>query len=180
MPDSSRHSLPRKAPSEWETDEELASLLHAKFQPVDLDGTGGEGMKKKKSSGEGGESDASEDAYGDFEDLELGKVFKGAYNVSFCYTDGSAAAGLPGIADAEVDKEAMKKKALILKKEMLKEQFNAEYDEKGAGKDFFTLQKEHLASQAATNRAAFANEDPEERVKLEGFRPGAVPNLEFS
>lgn len=67
----------------------------------------------------------------------------------------------------------MKKKALILKKEMLKEQFNAEYDEKGASKDFFTQQKEAIASQAATNRSAFADEDPESRVKLEGFRPGA-------
>lgn len=71
MPDSSRFSLPRKAAAAWEDDEELAERMRAKFQPAEAGETG------VKRAGEEGGSDDDEDLYGDFEDLELGKVFKG-------------------------------------------------------------------------------------------------------
>jgi ribosome biogenesis protein BMS1 len=64
---------------------------------------------------------------------------------------------------------------LLKKKEELKKQFDAEYDEakeSGSNENWFETMKEQLQQQAKLNQMEFANLDPETRYQLEGYKPG--------
>ncbi|KAA8581152.1 hypothetical protein FQN60_002733 [Etheostoma spectabile] len=103
-----------------------------------------------------------EELYGDFEDLETGKVHKGHTREQ---------------DHTEVDDDEVQKKKRLEKKQRLKERFNAEYDDEDA--TYFDDLKEELQKQAELNRAEFADVDDETRVQYEGFRPGMYVRLEI-
>jgi hypothetical protein len=72
---------------------------------------------------------------------------------------------------------------LLKKKEELKKQFDAEYDEakeSGSNENWFEAMKEQLQQQAKLNQMEFANLDPETRYQLEGYKPGTYVRYLFS
>ncbi|XP_034716477.1 ribosome biogenesis protein BMS1 homolog isoform X4 [Etheostoma cragini] len=122
-----------------------------------------------------------EELYGDFEDLETGKVHKGhtgeqdhaEQNNENDEDDEDNAESL-----VKVDDDEVQKKKRLEKKQRLKERFNAEYDDEDA--TYFDDLKEEMQKQAELNRAEFADVDDETRVQYEGFRPGMYVRLEIS
>ncbi|KZT51500.1 DUF663-domain-containing protein [Calocera cornea HHB12733] len=72
--------------------------------------------------------------------------------------------------------------ALLKKKEALKRQFDAQYDDPDAdGKlDFYEEKKAEMAQQLSLNEQEFAEVDEETRSLVEGFRPGAYVRLEIA
>ncbi|KAH9818468.1 hypothetical protein DFH28DRAFT_114641 [Melampsora americana] len=119
------------------------------------DGAEDEGRVDEKYESEGG----------DFEDLETGEKVEGA----------------------EVDQSGTKpqedKDALLAKKEALKRKFDRQYDDSSdeeAQKDFYTEQKEEIARRMEATLQEFADDDPETRIAVEGYRPGAYVRIEIS
>uniref|UniRef100_A0A3Q0QZU1 BMS1 ribosome biogenesis factor n=1 Tax=Amphilophus citrinellus TaxID=61819 RepID=A0A3Q0QZU1_AMPCI len=120
-----------------------------------------------------------EELYGDFEDLETGKVHKGSTGeqdqAEESEIDGDEADEDRGV---KVDDEEVQKNKRLEKKRRLKERFDAEYDDDDA--TYFDDLKEEMQKQAELNRAEFEDMDDESRVQYEGFRPGMYIRLEIS
>jgi ribosome biogenesis protein BMS1 len=103
---------------------------------------------------------------GDFEDLETGERVVGS-------TSSHAAV-------ASADKT---KTDLLAKKEALKRQFDREYDgssDEEGKKDFYTEQKEEIARRMEQTMKEFENDDPQTRIAVEGYRPGAYVRIEIA
>ncbi|KAJ3120346.1 Glycoside hydrolase 2 (Mannanase, beta-galactosidase) [Nowakowskiella sp. JEL0407] len=113
------------------------------------------GDEVAKANGEG-----EEEVYGDFEDLETGEAHK---------------------AQPTESDESDKLKALAARKAELKRKFDAEYDNKSDeegetlevdGKNIYESAKSDMAKQQQLNAEEFADDDPELRARVEGYRPG--------
>ncbi|PLW47106.1 hypothetical protein PCANC_09691 [Puccinia coronata f. sp. avenae] len=103
---------------------------------------------------------------GDFEDLETGERVVGS-------TSSHAAV-------ASADKT---KTDILAKKEALKRQFDREYDgssDEEGKKDFYTEQKEEIARRMEQTIKEFENDDPQTRIAVEGYRPGAYVRIEIA
>lgn len=148
--------------SKWDNDDMLDSIRHM-FITGDQDQT------------QGVDGEAYEQDGGDFEDLEGedGEDGDGEGNeVPYIGQGGTS------MQDAEAKRAA----ALAAKKEALKRKFDAQYDdeeEDGEKMDFYDEQKAEMARQLALNDAEFANDDPEVRAQIEGYRPGTYVRLEI-
>ncbi|OWF49820.1 Ribosome biogenesis protein BMS1-like [Mizuhopecten yessoensis] len=136
-----------------------------------------------------GKWDRSEDAaarleqddelYGDFEDLETGKVHKEGDKEEKDDEGDSA---------AEEDEEGERKKTKaetsahekrVDRKKKLKEVFDKQYDMKDDS-EFYDSWKQENELQAQLNRAEFENMDDDVRVGYEGFRPGMYVRVEVN
>lgn len=110
-------------------------------------------------------ADGYESEGGDFEDLETGEKVVG---------------NVPSEEKVELkDAEA----ELLAKKEALKRQFDREYDgssDEEGKKDFYTEQKEEIARRMEETVKEFADDDPQTRIAVEGYRPGAYVRIEMS
>ncbi|XP_054625221.1 ribosome biogenesis protein BMS1 homolog [Dunckerocampus dactyliophorus] len=120
-----------------------------------------------------------DEMYGDFEDLETGKVHRGKNGLQ----DEDENSESEEDDDAEetlmkVDDEEVQKNKRLEKKRRLKERFDTEYDD--ADGTYFDDLKEELQKQAELNRAEFMDVDDETRVQYEGFRPGMYLRLEIA
>jgi len=105
----------------------------------------------------------NEEVFGEFEDLETGEKVSGN----------------PNTEQEQVQNQDDARKT---KKEKLKEQFNAEYDEEEPddAKDYFSELKASLDKQANLTRMEFENEDDSMKVEYEGFRIGAYVRIEVA
>uniref|UniRef100_A0A0K0FM02 Bms1l protein (inferred by orthology to a zebrafish protein) n=1 Tax=Strongyloides venezuelensis TaxID=75913 RepID=A0A0K0FM02_STRVS len=74
------------------------------------------------------------------------------------------------------DKKALHKEKITKKREKLKAQFNAEYDENN---EAYNALKEELDVQAKLNKTIFDGMDEPTREKLEGWRAGKYVRMEF-
>ncbi|EFP86583.2 uncharacterized protein PGTG_12965 [Puccinia graminis f. sp. tritici CRL 75-36-700-3] len=102
---------------------------------------------------------------GDFEDLETGEKVTGS-------TPSQAA---PASKDIKTE--------LLAKKEALKRQFDREYDgssDEEGKKDFYTEQKEEIARRMEQTMKEFEDDDPQTRIAVEGYRPGAYVRIEIT
>lgn len=112
----------------------------------------------------GTESEHNEDVYGEFEDLETGEKVSGKPNLS-TQTESH---------NVEQDRKS--------KKEKLKQQFNAEYDEEEPedAKDYFTELKASMDKQANMTKMEFENDDESMKIEYEGFRIGSYVRIEVA
>ncbi|XP_008064437.1 ribosome biogenesis protein BMS1 homolog [Carlito syrichta] len=113
-----------------------------------------------------------EELYGDFEDLETGDMHKGKPDPD------SQAEDIQKEVKEEIDpdtEESAKRKHLD-KKRKLKEMFDAEYDGEST---YFDDLKGEMQKQAQLNQAEFEDQDDENRVQYEGFRPGMYVRVEI-
>lgn len=145
--------------AKWDNDDMLNSIRHMFITGNDdgIDGVDGE---------------AYEQAGGDFEDLEGEEGEEQADEVPYIGQGGTS------MQSAEATKAA----TLAAKKEALKRKFDAQYDdedEEGDKMDFYDEQKAEMARQLTLNDAEFANDDPEVRAQIEGYRPGTYVRLEI-
>ncbi|KAJ1678915.1 Glycoside hydrolase 2 (Mannanase, beta-galactosidase) [Spiromyces aspiralis] len=144
-------------------------------------------------------SDAESVVYGDFEDLEAGNddgnSDDGGGGGSSSSDANEAGTGTDGDGDEDgeegssagegghsVDEDEGEDDALRKKKEQLKRQFDAEYDDEeddGPKKNFYEDQKEGIERQLQINREEFEDDDPELRAQVEGYRPGQYVRMLF-
>ncbi len=123
-----------------------------------------------------------DEVYGDFEDLETGKVVKGSDKTApDGGADGPASEGQHAQADGSSSQNDSKEKSThdrrLAKKERMKAVFNASYD---GGKTYYDEVKDAMAEQMQFNRSEFEDDDDSMRVQFEGFRPGAYVRIEIS
>lgn len=109
------------------------------------------------------DTETNEDVYGEFEDLETGEKVSGKPNLS-----------TQTVSHNEHDRKT--------KKEKLKEQFNAEYDEEEPedAKDYFTELKASMDKQANMTKMEFENDDDSMKIEYEGFRIGSYVRIEVA
>jgi ribosome biogenesis protein BMS1 len=128
-------------------------------------------------------SDGESEVYGDFEDLETGKKFKG--------NDESSAQGNSNDTNerkrCRVEDMNMTRAELMAKKLKLKAKFDSEYDNPEL-KDshrivddevFYQKWKAETEKQAEINQKEFASLDDDIRNEIEGFRAGLYVRLSF-
>ena len=137
----------------------------------------------------------NEEVFGDFEDLETGKITTG--KTASKMTDENERVNDGGEEDKEADQNAASRsqsqrqqqqhdrktayEKRLAKKEKLKSLFNSEYDKAGAGdKAHFDQTQADMEVQTFVNRTEFANDDEESRLQFEGFRPGLYVRLELA
>lgn len=119
-----------------------------------------------------------EELYGDFEDLETGKVHKGVTGEQDQAEKSESDEADDEDQQVKMDDEEVQKNKRLEKKRRLKERFDTEYDDGDA--TYFDDLKEEMQKQAELNRAEFEDMDDESRVQYEGFRPGMYVRLEIS
>ncbi|XP_018428934.1 PREDICTED: ribosome biogenesis protein BMS1 homolog [Nanorana parkeri] len=119
-----------------------------------------------------------EELYGDFEDLETGKVHKGKPESQVEESEGENE-GDDEAGDKAVPAVEEEKKHRLEKKRKLKERFDLEYDDVDAEATYFDDLKGEMQKQAELNRAEFEDQDDEIRVQYEGFRPGMYLRIEI-
>ncbi|XP_053548069.1 ribosome biogenesis protein BMS1 homolog [Bombina bombina] len=115
-----------------------------------------------------------EEVYGDFEDLETGKVHKGKPE--------SQEEEMESEGEEEqtvVKTEEDQKKKRLEKKRKLKERFDLQYDDGETDATYFDDLKEEMQKQAELNRAEFEDQEDDVRVQFEGFRPGMYLRIEI-
>ncbi|CAL8465158.1 g4693 [Coccomyxa elongata] len=145
----------------------------------------------------GPDADDDEEAYGEVIDMETGEVLG--------RDDAATATALKAIQDVELEeKEAAR---LREAKVAQKASFNEEYDRGGGGKGvkdgpskasdrakaaaaaaeeeeegetFYDATKKEMGKRAARTRSALDALDPEQRVAMEGHRPGAYIRMRFT
>ncbi|XP_075697838.1 ribosome biogenesis protein BMS1 homolog [Rhinoderma darwinii] len=120
-----------------------------------------------------------EELYGDFEDLETGKMQKGKPESQEEESEGEDEEKDEANADNAAPAEADESKQRLVKKRNLKERFDMEYDDGDADATYFDDLKEEMQKQAEMNRAEFEDQDDEMRVQYEGFRPGMYLRMEI-
>jgi ribosome biogenesis protein BMS1 len=105
--------------------------------------------------GEGGDGDGN----GDFEDLETGETH-----------------------EANAGGEQDEAEVLAAKKAALKRKFDQQYDDDSdeEKRDFYTEQKEEMSKRLEATRLEFAEDDPETRALVEGYRPGTYVRMELN
>ncbi|TIB12854.1 hypothetical protein E3P93_02169 [Wallemia ichthyophaga] len=83
--------------------------------------------------------------------------------------------------DSPETREEKRLKAIAEKKEKLKKKFDEQYDddEDGEKMDFYDERKQEMAKKLEDNAAEFADDDPEIRQQVEGFRSGTYVRLEL-
>uniref|UniRef100_A0A8D8PLR9 Ribosome biogenesis protein BMS1 homolog n=1 Tax=Cacopsylla melanoneura TaxID=428564 RepID=A0A8D8PLR9_9HEMI len=114
--------------------------------------------------------DEDEEVFGDFEDLETGEKHRGGGG------GGDEKSGGGGSGEEKPKTRA----EMIEKKRKLKEQFDAEYDDKdGGGNTYYDDLKTQATRQAELNRQQFHDMDDGARVELEGYRAGLYIRLEL-
>lgn len=115
-------------------------------------------------------SDQEFDLLGDFEDLETGEKYVAKKQDT---KQGEKRKREETDKDDEIEKIA-----LAEKKQKLKERFDAEYDntEKTS---FYDDLKMSADKQAQLNKTVFENMPDDERVQIEGYRPGMFVRIEF-
>ncbi|KAI8809900.1 hypothetical protein BJ742DRAFT_852387 [Cladochytrium replicatum] len=149
----------------WEHEEVLDSIRYRFITGPKLGS--GDGGDATNGDAEGEDTDQ---VFGDFEDLETGAKHTTA--------DGEASG-----SDAQATKTAdeFDKEALARRKEELKRKFDSKYDrtsdaedsdEGAGGSNVYESAKAAMAKQAEVNSAEFANDDPELRAAVEGYRAG--------
>lgn len=110
-----------------------------------------------------------EELYGDFEDLETGKIIKGN---DFDSDDNDSVIEKPD--------KPLTTDELIEKKKKLKEQFDEDYDDKeGVPSTYYDELKQETSKQAQLNKSQFEGMDDEIRVQLEGYRAGMYVRVEL-
>ncbi|XP_008474135.1 ribosome biogenesis protein BMS1 homolog [Diaphorina citri] len=115
--------------------------------------------------------DDDEELFGDFEDLETGEKHSGDKS-------GGGSGGVSGGGSG--DDKPKTRAELMEKKRKLKEQFDAEYDDKdGGGNTYYDDLKTQATRQAELNRQQFHDLDDNARVELEGFRAGLYIRVEL-
>lgn len=119
-----------------------------------------------------------EELYGDFEDLETGKVHKGKPESQDEDSEGEDEEGDEEAGDKGAPAEEDQKNQRLMKKRKLKERFDMEYDDGDAEATYFDDLKGEMQKQAELNRAEFEDQDDEIRVQYEGFRPGMYLRIE--
>jgi len=136
----------------WGKESRLKSIRHL-FITGDRENNGAEVADHYESEG------------GDFEDLETGEKIVGS----------TPSGAVSASADPKTD--------LLSKKEALKRQFDREYDgssDEEGKKDFYTEQKEEIARRMEQTIKEFENDDPQTRIAVEGYRPGAYVRIEIA
>ncbi|KAM8924173.1 ribosome biogenesis protein BMS1 homolog [Pelodytes ibericus] len=118
-----------------------------------------------------------EEVYGDFEDLETGKVQKGKPESEDEENDSEDEEGEAKGQEAPTEDD--KKKKRLEKKRKLKERFDTQYDDGDADATYFDDLKGEMQKQAEMNRAEFEDQEDEIRVQYEGFRPGMYLRIEI-
>ncbi|CAH2321746.1 ribosome biogenesis BMS1 homolog [Pelobates cultripes] len=116
-----------------------------------------------------------EEVYGDFEDLETGKVHKGKPESEEDDENEDENEG-KGV-EAPADEDEHKKR--LDKKRKLKERFDMQYDGGDDDATYFDDLKGEMQKQAELNRAEFEDQEDEIRVQYEGYRPGMYLRLEI-
>ncbi|KAJ1554170.1 Glycoside hydrolase 2 (Mannanase, beta-galactosidase), partial [Nowakowskiella sp. JEL0078] len=153
--DSSKFEVLDSELETWANEEILESIRYRFI-------TGGDSIDPGKPDASG-----EEEVFGDFEDLETGEKHEGDESAK---TD---------------DNDEKKKNELGKRKAELKRKFDAEYDNKSDDeegidvdvKNIFETAKIDMARQMQLNQDEFANDDPELRAKIEGYRPGQYVRL---
>lgn len=152
MIDTSKIEIPMSLIEQWD-DEDLLQDLKSRF------------ITKEEKPAE----DEEDPNVGDFEDLENPQASKSK--------PAEPAEDEVLDIDAERDKNAKRK-------EELKAKFNNEYDGESDGDEekqtFYEHTKDEMARQAQINREEFANEDPETRAQIEGYRAGLYVRIVFT
>ncbi|WAQ84497.1 hypothetical protein PtA15_5A67 [Puccinia triticina] len=136
----------------WSDEKYLQSIRHL-FITGDLENKDAEAADHYESEG------------GDFEDLETGEKVVGS----------TPSQVVTAPKDAKTD--------LLAKKEALKRQFDRDYDgssDEEGQKDFYTEQKEEIARRMEQTIKEFEDDDPQTRIAVEGYRPGAYVRIEIT
>ncbi|KAI7933089.1 hypothetical protein MJO29_017036 [Puccinia striiformis f. sp. tritici] len=136
----------------WSDENFLRSIRHL-FITGDLENKDAEVADNYESEG------------GDFEDLETGEKVVGS----------APSQAVVASNDPKTD--------LLTKKEALKRQFDREYDgssDEEGQKDFYTEQKEEIARRMELTIKEFEDDDPQTRIAVEGYRPGAYVRIEIT
>lgn len=188
-PDSSRVPLDDSLLLKW-SESGAAQKLRNRFVTGDWDVAG-----KRDSARPGEEEDAADSdggGFGDFEDIETGQKF-GADG------DQTTETALKAIKDAEAEEARQR----LADKAAKKAAFNAEYDvggrkgvkdgkggkrkkkageeaEEEEGDTYYDAMKKDMGDRAARTKAVMDALDEEQRVTMEGFRPGTYLRLRFT
>ena len=130
------------------------------------------------------DEDPDDEMFGDFVDLETGKVHEGSTKRKKCDNGPDEDDG-PEKEETEEDHKAKREK-LMEKKKQLKEKFDAEFDSKeldakaDAESAFYEALKKEVDEQTIRNRMEFDKMDDETRVQYEGFRPGMYVRIQIN
>lgn len=136
-------------------------------------------------------ADARNDAevYGDFEDLETGESHArhnedgGAATAPELESSDDGGSDDDSSSIDESKKQANAEESMRLKREALKQKFDAEYDNAGDGdasnnqQSIFDAAKEAEKLQKSKNHAEFENDDPEIRALIEGHPSGTYVRI---
>lgn len=148
--DTSKVEVPVAALDPWAEDGALESL-RGRFITAPL----AEPTNKESTN---------EDAvYGDFEDLETGEKVHGHADVG-----------------AAEEAETAQLEDLAKRKEQLKRKFDAEYDgsdDEESRTNMYEGLKEEMQRQQRINQEEFADDDPQTRAMVEGYRPGTYVRI---
>ena len=136
------------------------------------------------------DEDPDDEVFGDFVDLETGKVHEGSKTNNKRKKDAEESDGendeeAKDESEAEEDHKAKREK-LLEKKKQLKEKFDAEFDSKeldaktDAESAFYDALKKEVDEQTIRNRMEFDKMDDETRVQYEGFRPGMYVRIQIN
>ncbi|KAL3145804.1 hypothetical protein ABBQ38_015181 [Trebouxia sp. C0009 RCD-2024] len=185
--DSSRVPLDDSLLAKW-GDPGRTEQLRNRFVTGDWDTAGKRDAARPAAGDE--EENEDDDAFGDFEDLETGEKF-GA--------DGDAATSTAMKAIQEATAEEAKQR--LAEKAAKKAAFNAEYDvgggkgvKDGKGRQkkkvgdeedeeedtYYDAMKKDMGNRAARTKATMDELDEEQRIAMEGFRPGTYLRLRFT
>ncbi|OWA51892.1 Ribosome biogenesis protein BMS1-like protein [Hypsibius exemplaris] len=161
--------------------------------------TGEEDDEGDGKAAENGDDEDDEEVYGDFEDIESGRIFKSDVPVKDDEINDSDMDDddMDGRGDEDDDDQETAPKSsgkhkpdeieetnrLLAKKRKLKEMFDAQFDEDktvGEKKSHLDFMKEEVEQQAQLNRSEFSTLDEEQRIKYEGYRPGLYVRIKFN
>ncbi|XP_077594861.1 ribosome biogenesis protein BMS1 homolog [Stigmatopora nigra] len=120
----------------------------------------------------------NDEMFGDFEDLETGKVHRGESETQNTTENSESDDEDTEEIPMKVDEDESQKNKRLDKKRRLKERFDAEYDDENA--TYFDDLKEEMQKQAELNKMEFEDLNDETRVQYEGFRPGMYVRLEVT
>eukprot|EP00210_Caulerpa_lentillifera_P002766 g2644.t1 len=176
LEDSSRYPCGPDLINKWKMDQQ-ESTFRNRFTTGDWE----QGKIRSEAQPDG---DDSEDAFGDFEDLELGD------NYTVQNPDEITQVAQNAIEQAKhQERRAQEKKSK-------KQAFNTQYDEGGGAEgiveelnefkkdralpSFYQAVKDQMQDKLTKTREALNALDPKQRILLEGFRPGTYLRLKFS
>lgn len=184
--DSSRSFVPAVSLELW-AEEGAAEKLRNRFVTGDW-GQGNARAAARPAAEEGSDEEEDNEVFGDFEDLETGVKYAGS-------ADPATRAAVAAIAATEAEEIAEKKLAK-------KAAFDSEYDEGGGakamgmsqkkkekgkedddeeeGETYYDAMKKEMSERVAKTKAAMDALNPNQRVIMEGHRPGVYVRVRFN